>query len=218
MGRFNRTMVRAVTVMSLLGLMALPVAALDFDFSGNFRQDNDVVKINFNVGAASTVTVFSSSWLSPDPHQGFDPMLGIWKADGTLVNFQDDGGNVGSTLSNSVSYNHGTWDSYYTVSLSPGNYIATVTQYNNFNNTSNLSDGFNFDGGPANFTFTQGFGGATQPLFNGVWDDNDPRTSYWQFHLLNVDQAVVAPLPGTLVLLGSGLIGLIGIGRRKFMS
>jgi hypothetical protein len=212
MGRFTRTMVKAVTVLSLLGLLALPAVAADFDFSGNFRYDNDVVKINFTVGAASTVTVFSSSWLSGDPPQGFDPMLGIWTAAGALIYFQDDGHTIGSTSSNSVSYNHGNWDSYYTVNLSPGTYIATVTQYDNFNNTSNLSGGFRYDSVP-NFTAT--YGGGTQPMFNGVYDTNDPRTNYWQFHLLNVDRSIVAPLPGSLVLLGSGLITLIGLGRRK---
>jgi hypothetical protein len=103
-----------VTLVSILGLlMALPAAALDFDFSGNFTKDNDVVLINFTVGGsgADIVTVFSSSWLSGEPPAGFDPMLGIWDAAGNLIAFQDDGHNVGTTLSNGVPYNHGTWNS-----------------------------------------------------------------------------------------------------------
>jgi hypothetical protein len=141
-------------------------------------------------------------------------MLGIWDSTGALIQFQDDGSNVGSTLSNSVSYDHGTWDSYFTQLLTPGNYIATVSQYDNFNAGSNLTNGFTHDGQP-NFTFVNNFGGATQPLFNGVWDTNDPRTPNWAFHILNVDQASVSvPEPASWLLLGAGLAG-IAAWRRK---
>lgn len=194
-------------------------APQDFDFSGNFTYDNDVVGFDFTVGASSLVTVFSSSWLSGDPPHGFDPMLGIWDMDagGALVDFQDDGGNEGSTMSNGVSYDHGVWDSYYQVNLAPGHYRATVVQFDNFNLGSMLSDGFQHDGVDGrNFTYVNGFGGATQPYFNGVWDSNDPRTSYWQFHLLGVEDAVpVIPEPSTYALMALGLGALVVVRKRR---
>ena len=172
----------AVAVMvGICLLSATPVlAALDFDFSGNFNQDNDIVLLNFTVGEVSTITIFSSSW----DDGGFDPILAIWDASGDLVNQQDDGHNVGSTLSNAVSYDHGNWDSYYDVILAVGDYTASIGQFDNFAAGGNLSDGFTHDGDPH---FTQAFG--PQPDFNGVLSSTDGRTSDWTFHILNVEEA-----------------------------
>lgn len=196
-------------------------APMDFDFSGTFTNDNDVVLLNFSVDSDSTITIFSSSWLSPDAGNGFDPILAIWDSSGNLIEEQDDGGNVGSTASNGVIYNHGTWDSYFTQSLVAGSYQASITQFDNFAVSTSLVDGFIRDSNP-NFTFDEDFGGATQPLFNGVWDESDPRTGAWEFHILNVDTAsgpgpapAPVPAPATLALFGLGLAGLGWGNRRK---
>ena len=200
-----------------------PSQALDFDFSGTFTNDNDIVLLDFTVGSDSTITIFSSSWgdgSAPDgyvPGGGFDPILAIWDSSNNLEAQQDDGLNVGSTLSNSVAYTHGKWDSFFDVFLTTGDYTASITQYDNFANGANLSSGFNHDGNP-NFTFDLRFG--TAPLFNGIWSYDDTRTGDWAFHISNVESAsgpgVPVPEPATMLLLGSGLVGIAGFRRKKF--
>lgn len=195
---------------ALMGMLAFvsPSRALDFDFSGIFKYDNDVAILNFSVGAPSTVTVFSSSWVSG----GFDPILAVWDSSGNVVAQQDDGANAGSTLSNGVWYNHGTWDSYYSVLLTAGSYQASIAQYNNFALGSNLSLGFTHD---SDRFFTRIYGSA--PLFNGVWDADDPRTGNWAFHILNVEtanQQRVPDMSSTVALLGMVIMALVGLKRK----
>lgn len=189
-------------------------APVDLTFAGTFVKDNDVLKFNFTIDSARSVGVVSSSWVAG----GFDPILTIFDSTGTKVAFQDDGGATGSINVNGSSYSYGTWDSFYNVNLNAGSYYAVITQFDNFANTNQLADGFRWDA-VDNFTFVEGYGGATQALFNGVFSGNDPRNGNWRFHLLNVDDAIVIdpnrlPEPASVALAGVALLGLAAARRR----
>jgi hypothetical protein len=178
-------------------------SATDFDFAGTMQSHNDVLIFNFATTAPSTVTLFSSSWI--DGNQGFDPMLGLWNNSGNLIYFQDDGGNIGSTVSNGVSYSHGDWDFFYNAVVpGAGTYTVSLTAYDNANKGSNLSDGFAYD--------------SQTPIAFADWNepDNGIQTGNYEFHVLNADTASgPTPEPASMFLLGTGLAGLVGARKMK---
>jgi hypothetical protein len=191
-----------------LVLAATPAVATDLDFSGSFVHDDDIALVDFTVGVDSDATLFSSSWIQGDPPMGFDPALGVWRSDGSLVHFQDDGLNTGQTLSNGVWYDHGDWDAYFDVFLAAGAYTVTLTQHDNSPLGANLADGF-YREGQGNFTDPWG----PQDSFNGRWDNDDPREKNWEFHILTAPvQTVPEPSSGLVFVFGGAAIARL---RRR---
>ncbi|NOV30424.1 DVUA0089 family protein [Methylomonas sp. ZR1] len=201
---------------ALLGVCltaATAVEAADFQFNGNFANDNDKLSFAFSLGSPGTVTLFTSSWLGG----GFDPILTLWDGLGNQLAEQDDGGLGGSQLSNGVNFNYGEFDSYLAINLVAGNYLATLTQYDNFSVSAALADGFLRDADPQ---FTAAFGCSNGRFCEGSLTDSngDPvepnRTAAWDLHILNVANAqiVSVPEPPTLMLLS--LSGLFLLGGR----
>jgi len=216
MNKFIHSSVAAALTLAASVAVSAPAQAADFDFSGTFENDNDKLEFGFEVDADSEVTIFSSSWVDG----GFDPILSLFDSAGNLIADQDDGDNIGSTVSNGVSYDHGVWDTYFTQFLTSGSYKVVITQYDNFVNGLNLADGFRYDG-TGNENFTAAFG-CSQGSFCGVDSLDDSRTNAWEFHVLNVAQAGVveppASVPEPASMVGLLTMGALGIGsmlKRK---
>ncbi len=178
---------RSFLLLLSTAVLVARAAGNDYDYSGRFVSDDDVVSEFFNVSSPSTVTVFSSSWISAtpvgNPVFGFDPILAVWDGSGALINELDDSG-VSSPqfeFSNGVKHTYGEFDSYFSLTLGAGTYRATIAQYANYAVEPNFSDGFK-GSGKTNF---------------------DGRNPDWEFHVL------VHPLPPAVPDSGSAAASLL---------
>ncbi|WP_414661098.1 DVUA0089 family protein [Horticoccus sp. 23ND18S-11] len=203
---------KSTTAFKAIGLALFTAAssafAVNFSFTGNLANDNDVQLFTFSVGATSNVTLRTWSYAGGTnaagtliARGGFDPILALFNSAGTLIGQNDDGG---SSLVAIDAVTGQAWDTFLNLpSLAPGTYTVSVAQYANFALGPNLSNGFSGSG-------TTG------------WRDNtgNVRNSSWAFDILNVDQAVVQRAPdagSSLALFTLALVGLVGL-RRKFQT
>ena len=199
---------------------AAKASALDFSFNGTFAQDEGVQLFSFTADGASTVTLRSYSYAGGTQANGnvvsaggFDPILSLFNSTGSLIAQQDDDLQDNAICDGNSDSNTGEcWDVFFKQVLAAGNYTVALTQYDNYANGPNLSDGF-FEAGQGNFTGS--LAGCSNGSFCDVSGDApyDNRTNAWAFDILNVQSAVV-PEPGTALLCGLGLFAL-GITRRR---
>jgi hypothetical protein len=192
--------------------MVMAETALALSVTGNFAQDDDVQLIPFTVSDPAPYALETFGYAggvmsdgSVIPAGGFDPILSLFDSTGNLITENDDGG------TGRVDPNTGTnFDSRIIAPLSIGDYTLVISQYDNFANGPTLADGFNRQG-EGNYTPDLAGPGCLASAFcdvSGISPFNE-RTSAWA-----VDITVV-PVPATIWLFGTGLIGLIRVARRK---
>lgn len=182
----------------IAGLTAGSAFASDFSFTGNFENNNEVQPFFFSV--TKPVASVTLQTLSSDggtnaagtviPADGFDPIITLFDAiSGRVIAYNDDGSLSG-------------FDSLLQRDLGAGDYVATVTQYDNSFVGPSLSDGF------------QG------TSFAGL-DFHEP---HWALDILNASSASVEvpyispiPEPETYAMLLAGL-ALLGWRMRSAES
>ena len=195
-------------------------AAADFSFEGAFNQDDDVQQFSFSVAANSDVTLRSWAYAGgvnaagqTIARGGFDTNLALFDGSGALIGINDDGG-PGNVAADSETGQY--WDAFLQVTLAPGDYLASLTQYDNFANGPNFANGF-FRDGEGNFTADFGCGAAAFCGLSGA-SPYDQRSNRWALDILNVSPVEVSPIPEpetyALLLAGLGLAGF-SANRRK---
>lgn len=121
--------------------LLFPVAALSFSLparadtvSGTIVNHSDVVQIPITLTEQGGLTIWTTSFGSG----GFDPIVTLWFG-GSLVGYNDDA--FGALPG------QGRYDSILREpNLAPGDYLLTVSSYNNFANGGTLAEGFLYDG------------------------------------------------------------------------
>jgi len=201
----KRSVVVTLLFVALLAFCGAGVAKaelINYTYSGNLTHYNDVLFFNITMDEPGSVTMFSSSWV----RGGFDPILAIWDSSGNKIYQQDDGHNTGTTWVNGIEYAHGAWDSYFTTDpLAVGLYSISIAVFANFSVSNSLADGFRYDGDA------------------DAW--LDASRSFFEFHILGVASVEVieptpdpnpapTPEPGTVLLMGAGLLGMLGMRKR----
>ena len=128
----------------------------NFSITGNIDLRNDVRLFSFTLDADGEVNLRTFSAAGGTnaagdtiANIGFDPIIALFDASGNFIEQDDDGGDG--------------LDASITRNLSAGEYLATVTRYSNFFNTSlsnNISTGFNHD------------------LTGGLWESSESNPFY----------------------------------------
>ncbi len=184
----------------VLAAVALPAYSATLSFTGVFSSDDDIAVRRFEISTERTIAITAFGYAGgvngagdTIPSCGFDTFISLFDASGPqfLLAVNDDGG-CGVVQSDPVS--GACFDSYMTLVLPAGAYLAALTQSGNPPLGPAFPDGFlmtgagNFTGGP----FLDAFG--------------NQRDGHWAFDIANVD-APEPPYFGYLTGIGLCIIG-----------
>jgi hypothetical protein len=176
----------------ILLFVASTSLASTFDFEGYIEYHNDVVFFNVSLFSdTADVRIWTDSY---DYGANFDPVLALWTFAGQRIGVNDDNPTLDPAQDN---FDSGLEFS----SLMAGNYLLSLSVYDNFPNSMDLASGFRY--------------GSGNPIPIEDWYGYDP-TGYYHVVFENVDAVTPVPEPATMLLFGTGLVALAGIGRRKF--
>jgi hypothetical protein len=171
-------------------------------FSGVFSTDDQVQLIDVAVTTAGTLTVRSAGY-GGDPTiglraGGFDTDLSLFSASG-LMPLLAENNDGGCPPAHSDPATGNCFDAVLSYFVTPGNYVAALTEFDNLPNGPFLADGFSEQG---NGNFTPGLNGC--PGVSFVDETCSQRTGSWTL-ILSGGSVTTTPEPGTLGLCGIAL-------------
>jgi hypothetical protein len=182
-------------LLATLVTAALPAAAADFDFSGTFTYQTDVLVVPFSLDSAGTVTLFTDSFLDG---KNFDPSLSLYDSSGRSVALDDDSGGyhgVGTAYDAYISRELVAGDYFLGLGVSPSFphiNVADVAAY-----TSQIVPKYSITSGLDFSLHLQGVGSVGSLSYSaGVTAVPEPETY-------------------AMLLAGLGLMGLAAKRRRK---
>jgi hypothetical protein len=202
--RGPRTLARVGAM--LLCLVSWQASGATFSTTGTFALDDDLFSIPFALTSQHDVTLRTFGYAGGTngvgqliPAGGFDPIVSIFDSLGHLVGISDDG--IGVPVDPTSGAAH---DSLVSLLLDAGQYLAVLSQFDNFPN-GDLADGFSESG---QGHFTAGFG-CGSPGFCDA--EMTSRTANFALDLIGVD---AVPEPAALALALTGLALMTVIRRR----
>jgi len=138
---------------------------------------------------------------------GFDPIVTLFDNAGKYIAQNDDGvenrKGVTIPIDPVTGFRH---DSLLSSLLKKGDYMATITQAPN-QALANLTNGL---------TFIDGFSSNSSTITGFIDVHGNPRTSSWALDIsIKSEPPAAVPLPAAVWLMGSGLVGLVGIRKKS---
>ena len=189
-------MKRISAVVMSLALLSLPAlaGAETRSFEGRIASSRAVVRIPITLAdPLSGVIIWTDSYAGGE---GFDPITALWR-DGIRLGENDDGPGLmpgQSWFDSGLRFD----------TLEAGDYLLTITNFNNFANGSLLADGFRFD----------------DPLYpatnlNNCFGSNNCPGNFWRVHLQDGYMPPAVPDPAHALLLVAGTAVLATARRRR---
>ena len=210
----SKLLIRLGIFASAMSSICAPASALSL--TGTFSSDDQMFTTKFIVpGSTSELTTLRTFSYAGGidalgqtvAEGGFDPIVSLYNATGTLVGLSDDGIGVPADALSGVGA-----DSLLSISLAPGVYQVVLTENDNFPN-GDLSTGFSEAG---NGDFTAGWDGCSASKFCDSY--GFARTGNWSLDIsaaTPVTAAVPEPSGIALTLAGLMLIAVMTRTRRQ---
>ena len=187
-------------------LIAMQAQASALSMSGTFINDDQVQLLSFRTGGTGVVRIETFGYAGGIDANGvavaaggFDPVFAVFRADGTLLGYGDDGANRVDPATGAA------FDALLDILLTAGDYFVAISQFDNFAIGPNFATGFLEAG---NTSFTAAYGCSA-----GHFCDINGGNREGRFDL-SISGTTV-PEPTTLALIGLALPGLWIARRRK---